>query len=70
MWQALQHFQSEVFDLWFRLSGSEKTLVFIIALPVLFYLANKSESNTLIAVSSLIALVLVAYLVIFVLSQG
>ena len=70
VWQGLQHFQTAVFDLWFRLSGSEKTLVFILALPVLFYLANKSESNTLIAVSGLIALILVAYLVIFVLSKS
>ncbi len=70
MWQALQQFQAAFFDQWFRLSGSEKTLVFILALPVLFYLANKSESYVLTAVCGLIALALVAYLVIFVLGQG
>jgi hypothetical protein len=57
--------QNAVVEEWYGLSQTGKAVVFLIVLAVLFTLTRNAESNTLIAVSALTGLVIIAYFMMF-----
>lgn len=61
----VERLQNALFDGWYGLSQTGKAFVFLIVLAVLFTLTRNAESNTLIAVSALTGLVIIAYFMIF-----
>lgn len=61
----IERLQNALVDGWYGLSQTGKAFVFLIVLAVLFTLTRNAESNTLIAVSALTGLVIIAYFVIF-----
>ena len=64
MWE-IERLQNAIIDGWFGLSQVGKAFVFLLVLAVLFGLTRNSESNTLIAVSALTGIVIIAYFMIF-----
>lgn len=61
----IDRLQNAIADGWFGLSQAGKAFVFLLVLAVLFTLTRNAESNTLIAVSALTGLVIIAYFMIF-----
>jgi hypothetical protein len=57
--------QNAVVDGWYGLSQTGKACVLLIVLAALFTLTRNAESNTLIAVSALTGLAIIAYFMIF-----
>ena len=64
MWDALERLQRAVVEQWAGLSGDEKSVAMLLALPVLFYFGKNSESYLVNAISALIGVAVVAWLVI------
>lgn len=64
MWE-IERLQNAIVDGWYGLSQAGKAFVFLLVLAVLFTLTRNAESNTLIAVSALTGLVIIAYFMIF-----
>jgi uncharacterized membrane protein len=61
----VERLRNALVEEWYGLSQSGKAVVFLIVLAVLFTLTRNAESNTLIAVSALTGLVIIAYFMIF-----
>jgi hypothetical protein len=61
----IEFLQNAIVEGWYGLSQTGKACVFLIVLAVLFTLTRNAESNTLIAVSALTGLVIIAYFMIF-----
>ena len=70
LWEALDRIQTVILEQWYHLSTGEKALLLLLSLPVLFYFARSSDSNVLIAISGLLALMIAAYLVIYMMGHG
>ena len=62
---VIDRLQNAIVDGWYGLSQGGKAFVFLLVLAVLFTLTRNAESNTLIAVSALTGLVIIAYFMIF-----
>jgi uncharacterized membrane protein len=65
MWQEIDHLQSAIFDQWYGLSELGKGLVLLVVVAFLFTMTRNAENNTLIALSALTGLVVIAYFIIF-----
>ena len=65
MWGEVDRLENVLFEQWHGLSETGKAFVFLLVLAVLFTLTRNSESNTLIALSALTGMVLIAYFIIF-----
>ena len=61
----IDRLQNAIVDGWFGLSQVGKAFVFLLVLAVLFGLTRNSDSNTLIAVSALTGVLIIAYFMIF-----
>jgi hypothetical protein len=65
MWGEIDRLESGVVDQWYGLSEGGKGLVLLLVVAVLFMLTRNAESNTVIALSALTGLVVIAYFIIF-----
>jgi hypothetical protein len=65
MWPEIDHLQSAIVEQWYGLSEGGKGLVLLAVVLVLFSLTRNAESNTVIALSALTGLVVIAYFIIF-----
>ena len=65
MWGEIDRLESGIFDQWYGLSEFGKAVVLLLVVLVLFMLTRNAESNTVIALSALTGLVVIAYFIIF-----
>jgi hypothetical protein len=69
VWDALQRLPAAFVEQWGSLSGDEKAVAMLAALPVLFYFGKNSKSYLVNAISALIGFAIVVYLVIYLFNQ-
>ena len=65
MWGEIDHLESAIFDQWYGLSEFGKAVVLLLVVVALFMLTRNAESNTVIALSALTGIVVIAYFIIF-----
>ena len=65
IWQEFDYLESAIVEQWYHLSEGGKGLVLLVVVAILFTFTRNAESNTLIALSALAGLVVIAYFIIF-----